>query len=252
VNDARRLEIRRTRSPRTLPLLVCAAMLVAAPGSAERIDLTAYLAPQPASGDYRTYVTQTQSGEFQERYDVKAISPAGPGWRVDWEGEYDELVRPGARIRRATSEDSPPPGCRSAVAYGLRNCVLRLKLGRQRAFQFGGVGFEDFPFAYVWRVRGSYTAEGFEPLETPYASHASALKLTAVVRHYRGRATVVGFEVVDRGPLHLDFVETRESWYVEGVGIVAARVAPGLPGEAAAPTEEMWLMDGLVQGLPYP
>lgn len=241
------------RSPRLLPLLACMAMLaVAAPGSAERMDLTSYLAPAPAPGDYRRYVQHSASAEYEQRYDVKAVSPAGPGWLVDWEGDYDELVRPGARTRRATRDDSPPPGCRSAVDYGLRTCDLSLQIGRKRLFRRGGLGSDTFPIVYLSRVRGSYRADGFEPLETPYASHASALKLTAVVRYYRANVTLDRWKIVDRGPLRLDFVETRESWYVEGVGIVAARVTPGLPGDGAVPTQQMWLKEGLVQGLPYP
>jgi hypothetical protein len=223
--------------------------------SAETVDLTSYLAPPPAPGDYRIYVSSSSSGEIERRYDVRAVSPAGPGWRVDWEGSYDEVVRPGRRIRRATRDDSPPPGCRSAVDHDLRTCDLSLRIGRKRAFRRGGLGFDSFPTVYLERVRGSYEAEGFGPLETPSASHASALKLTAVVRYFRANVTLGDrFEILRRGPLRLDFVETRQSWYVEGVGFVASQVTPGLPEDVgAAPWSiQMWLKEGLVQGLPYP
>jgi hypothetical protein len=257
------------RSPLLLPLLVCMAMLpLGGSARAERIDLTAYLAPVPASGDYRTYATSRDGNLYQERYDVTAVEGRGSGWLVGWErevtgGSYGELVRPGARVRSATADDSTPPGCRSAVHYDLRTCDLRLRIGQKRPFRFGYLdsdytpGFPAFPFPtrYHWaQFRGSYVAEGFEPIETPYASHASALKLVAVVREYRASVQRDGWKVVSRGPLRFESVETRQSWYVEGVGIVALRVTPGVPRDSAtsAPTLEMWLKEGLVEGLPYP
>ena len=130
-----------------------------------------------------------------------------------------------------------------------------MRIGQNHPFRFGYID-SDYPLLfYFWaQFRGSYAAEGFEPIETPYASHVSALKLTAVVREHRARIVLDRFEIVDRGPLRFHAVETRQSWYVDGVGIVALRVTPGPPADSATsePTLEMWLKDGLVQGLPYP
>jgi hypothetical protein len=249
-----------------LPLLVCMAMLsLGGSARAESVDLTAYLAPVPAPGDYRTYATSRDGHLYEERYDVTVVGGRGSGWVVAWERDgvtHGELVRPGTRVRRATADDSAPPGCRSAVHYDLRACDLRMRIGQKRPFRFGYLdsdfhpGFPvPFPPRYHWaHFRGSYVAEGFEAIETPYASHASALKLTAVVREYRASVQRDGWEIVSRGPLRFQSVETRQSWYVDGVGIVGLRVTPGRPEDSAtsAPTLEMWLKGGVVQGDPYP
>jgi hypothetical protein len=191
------------------------------------------------------------------------VGDVGSDWLVEWAREdaglsdYDELVRPGARVRRATPNDSPPPGCRQAIHHQLRSCDLRMRLGQKHPVRFRDIGM-DPPVSFSWylsKIRGSYRPDGFEPVETPYASHASALRLTAVLSESRARVRLGAlFSIEWRGPMRPHSVETRQSWYVEGVGIVAIRVTPGTPEqtETYTPIFEMWLRDGLVQGLPYP
>ena len=62
------------------------------------------------------------------------------------------------------------------------------------------------------------------------------------------------FTVASMGPLRLDSVETTQSWFAEGVGLVALRRTPGKPEESAStvPSYELWLEEGRVLGLPYP
>jgi hypothetical protein len=99
---------------------------------------------------------------------------------------------------------------------------------------------------------GRYRFERFAPIETPYASHASAVHVTAVVKEWHASVQLDGIE--SRGPLRLASVETRQSAYVEGVGLVWLRITDGRPADAATkpPTFEIWLKEALVQGQPYP
>ena len=245
---------------RPLLLAACLAALAgASPSRAERVDLTEYLAPRPIVGDYVVYAYGS-GGE--ERYEVTAVDDLGNGWRVLWERNpgggttYAEIVRPGIKIRRATREDETPPGCRRSLEYELRGCALSFPIGGARSFRVGYLDTDiNFPFLFFWtRMDGRYGLAGFEPLETPYAAHEDAARIVGVVRESRARVTLDRFEVSSRGPLRLRGIETRQSWYVAGVGLVALRVTPGKPEESATstPTQEMWLKEARVQGIPYP
>jgi hypothetical protein len=226
----------------------------AAPARAERIDLTDYLVPKPAVGDYRIYAWSRDGVVHSEqRYDVAAVADLANGWRVEWShnGElyHAEIVRPGAKVRRASVDDSPVPGCRIALDYEVRSCPLRLREGGARSFSRTSLDFGTFPLVRLESRRGRYRFHGLGELSSPYATYAAAAEISSDVRVFKAPVRRGnGFALEPAGPWRLDSVQSRRSWYVEGVGIVGLRENYG-PGQ---PITEMWLREGLVQGLPYP
>lgn len=235
-------------------------VLLAARTSAgvEGVDLTAHLAPRPLVGDYRVYAIRVGDTEYERRVDVVSVDGGDRGWRVVWSGDPGEtaaeVVRAGAKSR--TSGDAPQLGCQYAIEPGARRCRLRLRPEKPRSFGRTYFDLSDLDHSFRVRRTGRYHFAGIEAIETPFASHAAAVRLVSSIRDRRARLSFLpgGRKIASLGPWRLFWVETTESWFVEGVGLVGLvrTVVDGEGQPATSRSEEVWLEEGLVQGVPYP
>jgi|GEM_PF-4692829 len=233
-----------------------ASVLPAAARGGGRLDLTAYLAPRPQVGDYRVFGWRTEHAESSYREEVVSVADDARGWHVRWDrggASYTEIVRPGARVKSA-ERDGARPACAAAVEWSLRSCDLHMAIGESRRFGHGYLDASLFPFFSRVRRLGHYRLAGFEPVETPSASHASALRLEAVAKEWWAPVRFERFQPVQTGRFRRGPVETTEAWFVEDVGLVAIRRFPGTPTQSAgtAPEYERWLQAARIQGQPYP
>jgi hypothetical protein len=237
-------------------LAVAACLSAPLAARAERVDLTAYVAPRPQVGDYRVYSWREGDSGSSWRDEVASVEDLSGGWRVVWErngATAEEVVRAGARSR-GERRSSPSLGHQLAVDYELRSFDLELRAGAARRYRQTFLDFVGpiLPLPAWVRHRGRYRFAGFEAIETPYAGHAAAARVDSEVKEWHGKVRLgEDFEVESRGPMRLAWVKTSESWFVEGVGLVGVRTRLW-DSFLGTITREVWLQEARIQGVPYP
>ena len=231
---------------RWIPFLALAALLLPRLVSAERVDLTEYVAPMPLAGDWKEFDLDDGA---ERRLDMLSVSPwKKNGWSAV--GTSMETGQPAV-----ASAEAVVPGKKlllGGIASGdlallfsrpQRQMKLQLEPGRIERFRMSGRALLSGQNIGRGRFAGTYQLLGFEDVTTPVTSYSMAARVsimaTLLVR-VRANGNVV------EGTEQLTF------WYAEGLGLVAGEEAisifvNGVLMDTLGP-RKLWLVDGVWGG----
>lgn len=244
--------------------LVALLTLVSAPPAraGERVDLTELVAPLPQVGDYKVFAEpggQWVREEILEVDEVEGLRRIHKRY-VDAEGDEALLtlyVDPGVEAYPDYLSTGPGelPAFLAELAGPARSLALSVKAkGATRVSEHWENSW--YPLLVRFRLRGQQRLAEVGPLETPYASHAEAALLESRTR-VRSLRFVFGRGFENARYVPTGWMDTRRvaSWFVEGVGLVGETGLHSTYKRGAlrdAVDYQIWLLEGVIGGVPYP
>jgi hypothetical protein len=241
-----------------LRILLLLPLLAAVPArGGEPVDLTEYLAPRPAVGDYKVWKGSGIVGTMRE--DVVAVDDVEDGgYRIERSysdvgveiARSEQLVTPGVDTTlrwlaggRAL-EGAPLLGVGETWPLSLRE----RKRARYKLFDSG----PQFPIQYETITRGSHRFEGFDDWDESGALHPLAAILTtrSATRTRRSSLGSWGWTWSPRVDL-----ERSDRGFVSGVGLIGATATYRITSRGVVRKrirEDLELVSAVVQGVAYP
>lgn len=208
---------------------VLALLQAASSAAGDKVDLTPYLGIVPQVGDFRTYA---RPGPVTET--VVAVEPWKNGWSIEYEIDVGtpstyrvhESVVPGRTLwidRLHHQLALPRPRAWAPLAASLPRALPSLT-ARLELLPSGRT---------LARLRYRATLVGFETVDTPAGTHATALRVEEEDTWLKG--TLYPERTAKR----------RVAWYAAGLGRVASA-----PAETGVPDE--WLVAAHIDDVTFP
>ena len=235
---------------RRLPL-AAALLLFALPATAgTKLDLSPYLSPARAPGDFKVYAWTTGGTRTVTTLDVQ---PWTKGWAYlsesrlvgtpdgDSVSTYESYVIPGKQLLGGSQYFEDFAIVLAKPSKGLKLLATPGKVQRTKAR--AALVVNGQLAGGVTRI-GEWMAEGFETVTTPSGTYPDALR----ARSYSGVGIFDGFD-------EIVFLYEEIFWYAEGFGLVKAQTIAetwqnGVLADTQKWTEE--LASGSLGGVPFP
>jgi hypothetical protein len=236
------------RSGALVLLLSLASVCTANAG--EKLDLTPYIGGLPAQGDFKIFDI---SDGGRRTSTIVGVTPHGKGWRVITHvavegagastGIFESFLVPGRQwfsgnesldfgtYTLAILVKKPAKGLRLVGAFG------KAQHSRKR----GLLQLNGSPIGTAYRA-GSWWADWIEPVATPHAQYASALRAT----HFHGLNLYDGY-------LDIVYLWFETTWSVAGIGLVRKDVrSEYYENGALVGTDgwQEWFVGGVIDGIP--
>jgi hypothetical protein len=230
---------------------VSAALALSVPSFAgSKVDLTAYVIPQPVAGDFKVFEFGDQ---VSRRISVLSVSPwKKRGWQAVLSQEETGLATGALRqfvVPGRKSLIGEVAAAELAVDFTKPTRLFKLRTlpGKLNRFRMSGTAYFGGNPVGRGKYSGTWQLLGFQDVATPTADWMGAARI-----HLAGSLRI---KIRENGNVVQAFVE-RTAWFAEGVGEVANEESTTLlvngVQQAQTGPRRGWLDSGMWRGLPIP